>query len=115
MLVYAMTDRTKFEDFSSENTPLSNMGEGSLGVVSFSEIWDAPKQHCFYIVRMVVSITINISSILLVLIDAVCLAVRGFRHTHSLDRRLGISVDQLMMDSATEMWSPCWNTFVLNN
>ncbi|CAM9779260.1 unnamed protein product, partial [Pylaiella littoralis] len=73
LLVYATTDRTKFEEFPSDKTPLSNWRDGSLGIVSFYEIWDAPRQHCFYIVRTFFSITINVSSILLVLVDAVCL------------------------------------------
>lgn len=76
LLVYAVGDRTKFTGFPSENAPPSNWGDGSLGVVRFSEIWDAPTQHWFYIARTFLSITINISSILLVLVDAVCLEVR---------------------------------------
>lgn len=114
LLVYAVTDRTKFEGFPSEIAPLSNMGEGSLGAASFYEIWDAPKRHCFYIVRTVVSIIITISSILLVLIDVVCLEVKAFLvHLPTVDRRLGVSVDHLMVtNSAVElvMWRPCWNT-----
>lgn len=81
LLVYAATDRTKFEGFPSEETPLSNWRDGSFGVVSFDEIWDAPGQHCFYILRMFFSIVINISSILLVLIDAVCLEARFWVHS----------------------------------
>lgn len=78
MLVYAVTDRSKFHGFSSEDEfePLSNWRGGSFGVVDFSQLWKAPVRHGFYIVRVFSSVTINICSILLVLIDAVCLEVR---------------------------------------
>eukprot|EP00752_Nemacystus_decipiens_P012202 g10818.t1 len=73
-LVYAVIDRSMFEGYSSsEQAPLSNWGNGSFGAMSFFELWAAPYHQAFYIVRMIISITLNICSILLVLIDAVCL------------------------------------------
>eukprot|EP00752_Nemacystus_decipiens_P005826 g5266.t1 len=78
MLVYAVGDRSKFQGYSNaENAPLSNWSNGSFGIASFSELLaDAPNQHWFYIIRLIFSITINVSSVLLVLIDAVCLEFR---------------------------------------
>ena len=77
VLVYAVVDRSKFQGFSSaESAPLSNVGRGSFGIAEFGGLWDdfSPLQW-FYVGRTFLSITINISSILLVLIDAVCLEV----------------------------------------
>lgn len=77
MLAYAVGDRSKFQGYSSaESAPLSNWGDGSFGLVNFGEILaDVPNQHWLYVMRLIFSITINVSSILLVLIDAVCLEV----------------------------------------
>jgi len=77
LLVYAVVDRSKFEGYSSaESVPMSNMGDGSLGLVDFGGLrGEGADQDWFYVVRTFLSITINISSILLVLIDAVCLEV----------------------------------------
>lgn len=77
VLVYAVVDRSKFQGYSlAEKAPLSNWRGGSMGTLDFSTFGNAPQKHWFYIIRMFVSIVINISSILLVLIDAVCLNVR---------------------------------------
>lgn len=78
MLVYAVGDRSKFQGYSSAaNAPLSNWGDGTFGVADFSNVLpNAPNQHWFFIIRLIFSITINVSSVLLVLIDAVCLEVR---------------------------------------
>lgn len=77
MLVYAVGDRSKFQGYSSvENAPLSNWSNGSFGVADFSDFFDdVPNQHWFYVIRLMCSISINVSSILLILIDAVCLEV----------------------------------------
>lgn len=77
MLVYSVGDRSKFQGYSSaENAPCSSWGSGSFGVADFTEFFaDSPKQNWFYVIRLIFSITINVSSILLVLIDAVCLEV----------------------------------------
>lgn len=78
-VVYAVIDRSKFEGYSSaEYPPLSNWSNGSFGLRNFSEFWATPDRG-FYVVRLFVSITLNICSILLVQIDAVCLEVRGLR------------------------------------
>lgn len=77
VLVYAVIDHSKFQGYSAAaNSPLSNWGDGSVGMVDFSEISQAPGRHLFYIVRTWFSVVINISSILLILIDSVCLQVR---------------------------------------
>lgn len=77
MVVYAVIDPSKFQGYSTaENPPLSNWGGGSFGLIDFSQLWKTPSQHWFYIVRTFSSVIINICSILLVLIDAVCLEVR---------------------------------------
>lgn len=77
MLVYAVGDRSKFQGYSTaENAPLSNWGDGTFGIANFAElVADTPNQHWFYVIRLIFSITINVSSVLLVLIDAVCLEV----------------------------------------
>ncbi|CAM9405360.1 unnamed protein product [Ectocarpus sp. 4 AP-2014] len=74
VLVYAVVDRSKFQGYSlAEKGPLSNWRSGSVGTLDFSAFGNAPQKHWFYVIRMFFSIVINISSILLVLIDAVCL------------------------------------------
>lgn len=77
-LVYAVTDQSKFQGyfFAERPPPLSNWGGGTFGVINFSELWAPPYHQGLFVVRMFVSITVNICSILLVLIDAVCLEVR---------------------------------------
>ena len=76
-LVYAAMDRSKFQGYSSaKNIPLSNWSDGSFGLVDFYAIFDDPGQYTLYVVRLFVSIVINITSVLLVLIDTVCLQVR---------------------------------------
>lgn len=77
ILVYAVGDRSKFQGYATaENTPLSNWGDGSFGMASFDGFLShIPNEHWFYVVRLIFSITINVSSVLLVLIDAVCLEV----------------------------------------
>lgn len=77
VLVYAVADRSKFQGYSSAaSAPLSSFGDGSFGIAEFDELLDEwSPQHWFYVCRTFLSITINISSILLVLIDAVCLEV----------------------------------------
>lgn len=79
-MVYAIVDHSKFEGYSSaEHPPLSNWSGGTFGILSFYALWAAPYHQGFYIIRLFVSITFNVCSILLVLIDAVCLEVRGFK------------------------------------
>ncbi len=77
LLVYAVADRSKFQGYSTaESAPMSNMGDGSFGLVGFGHLsGEGADQNWFYVVRTFLSITINISSILLVLVDAVCLEV----------------------------------------
>ena len=78
VVVYATIDRSKFQGYpSAENTPLSNWRGGSFGLVDFFAASDYPGQYTFYVVRTFLSVVINISSVLLVLIDTVCLQVRG--------------------------------------
>lgn len=94
MLVYAVSDRSKFQGYSSaHDTPLSNWSDGSFGLAEFGELFGgSPRPHWFYVIRLIFSITINISSVLLVLIDAVCLEVgyacrrRGAQWLHILFR-----------------------------
>ena len=75
--VYALIDTSKFQGYSSEERmPLSHWRGGSFGLVDFSALLDAPRLYTFYVVRTFLSILINISSVLLVLIDTVCLQVR---------------------------------------
>ncbi|CAM9690600.1 unnamed protein product [Hapterophycus canaliculatus] len=73
LAVYSLTDRTKFDGYLSVDAPLSNWGAGSFGTVDFAELSGPSRQLWFYVVRLFLSVSINISSILLVLIDAVCL------------------------------------------
>ena len=76
--VYAVLDRSKFQGYSSaENIPLSNWHGGSFGLVDFYAFFDDPEQYTLYAVRTFLSVVINISSVLLVLIDTVCLQVRS--------------------------------------
>lgn len=85
MLVYAVIDRSMFRGYSTApSSPLSNWSESSVGMVDFSELWKAPAIYVFYIIRTWFSIVINISSILLIIIDAVCLEVRKGGHGHVL-------------------------------
>lgn len=77
-LVYAVIDRSKFQGYSSaEHPPLSHWGGGGrFGVMfDFSGLFAAPCLQGVYIVRVFISITLNVCNILLVLIDAVCLEV----------------------------------------
>lgn len=75
--VYAIIDMSKFQGYSSEDgMPLSHWRDGSLGLVDFSALLDAPGSYSLYVVRTSLSIVINISSVLLVLVDTVCLQVR---------------------------------------
>lgn len=77
VVVYAVVDRSNFQGYASaENTPLSNWRGGSFGLVDFFATSDYPGQYTFYVVRTFLSIVINISSVLVVLIDTVCLQVR---------------------------------------
>lgn len=79
-LVYATIDQSKFEGYSSaDQPPLSNWGGGSFGLLSFFELWASSYHQGVYVIRLVVSITLHICSILLVLIDSVCLEVRNFK------------------------------------
>ena len=81
--VYAIVDTSKFQGYSSEERlPLSNWKGGTFWLVDVSAFLDAPKTYALYIVRMILSIVINISSILLVLIDTVCLQVRIIKHNY---------------------------------
>lgn len=81
--VYAIADVAKFQGYAlAENTPLSNWRGGSFGLVDFSVIFDDPGLYTFYVVRTFISIVINISSVLLVLIDTVCLQVRVREQHH---------------------------------
>ena len=76
-LVYAMFDRSKFQGYNDlDRPPLSGWGAGSFGAVDFSRLFEAPGEYLFSVVRTFMSVVINICSILLVLIDAVCLEVR---------------------------------------
>lgn len=63
----------------AENAPLSNWVDGSFGLAGFGLfLGDTPSQHWFYVVRMILSITIVLTclySVLIALIDAVCLEV----------------------------------------
>lgn len=69
---------------------MSNMGDGSFGLVDFGDLsGEESDQNWFYVVRTFLSIVINISSILLVLIDAVCLEVGRVEKTWSTLHRLG--------------------------
>lgn len=75
-LIYAVFDQSKFQGYSGlERPPLSSWGAGSFGEVNFSRLGDEPKAYLFSVVRMFLSIVINICSVMLVLIDAVCLEV----------------------------------------
>lgn len=77
--VYATFDRSKFAGYSSAaNTPLTNWRGGSFGLVNFSVMSDAPGLYMLYILRTFFSIVINVSSVLLVLIDTVCLQARAY-------------------------------------
>ncbi|CAN0022943.1 unnamed protein product [Ectocarpus sp. 6 AP-2014] len=72
--VYAVLDRSKFQGYSlADHPPLSNWGTGAFGTINFSELRETPRKYWFYISRTFLSVTINVSSILLILIDAVCL------------------------------------------
>lgn len=79
LVIYSATDRTKLQGYLTPGSaPLSNWGAGSFGTVDFSELSASSassRQLWFYVVRLFLSIGINVSSILLVLIDAVCLEV----------------------------------------
>jgi len=75
-LVYAVFDRSKFQGYSGlERSPLSSWGAGTFGELDFSRLGEDPKAYWFSVVRVFMSVVINISSVLLVLIDAVCLEV----------------------------------------
>lgn len=77
VLVYAAFDRTKFEGYlNSESHPLSSWSRGTYGLVDFFEIKKFPGLYSFYILRTCLSIIINVSSVLIVLIDSMCLKVR---------------------------------------
>lgn len=101
-MIFVVIDRSKFQGYASaEHAPLSNWGGGSFGAVDFSKLWESPMQHWFYVVRTFFSVTINISSILLVLIDAVCLQVRDTqgvmcRMTYCGDERITTKMPSLM-------------------
>ncbi|CAN0471273.1 unnamed protein product, partial [Ectocarpus sp. 12 AP-2014] len=72
--VYAALDRSKFQGYSlADHPPLSNWGMGAFGTISFAELREAPRKYWFYVSRTFLSVNINVSSILLILIDAVCL------------------------------------------
>lgn len=74
-LAYAVFDRSKFQGYSFiEHPPLSNWGAGAFGAADFSKLWDEPRLY-LYVFRATISIAINISSILFVLVDAVSLQV----------------------------------------
>lgn len=76
ILIYAALDRSKFQGYSGlERFPLSSWGAGSFGEVDFSRLGDEPKAYLFSVIRIFLSIVINICSVMLVLIDAVCLEV----------------------------------------
>lgn len=78
MLVYAIVDVSKFRGYDEEeHRPLSNWGSSTWVAVDFSEILKNPERCTFYVLRMTLSVLINISSILLIIIDAVCLVVSG--------------------------------------
>ncbi|CAM9293468.1 unnamed protein product [Discosporangium mesarthrocarpum] len=72
MVAYAISDESKFDGYQS-GTPLSDWDAGTVGALSFGEVTKDPFNFGFYIVRTSVSIVINVSSILLVLLDAICL------------------------------------------
>ncbi|CBJ33435.1 putative transporter [Ectocarpus siliculosus] len=72
--IYAVLDRSKFQGYSlADHPPLSNWGMGAFGTINFSELRETPRKYWFYISRTFLSVNINVSSILLILIDAVCL------------------------------------------
>ncbi|CAM9641402.1 unnamed protein product [Choristocarpus tenellus] len=71
LIVYAIFDRSKFEGYSS-SSPLSKWSEGTAGTISFREI-SGYGSYWFYILRISFSIVINVTSILLILMDALCL------------------------------------------
>lgn len=82
--VYAIVDLSKFQGYSlAEKAPLSNWRGGSFGLVDFPVMLYNPGLYAFYIVRTFISIVINISSVLLVLIDTVCLQVRVHQQGHA--------------------------------
>ncbi|CAM9353417.1 unnamed protein product [Ectocarpus sp. 12 AP-2014] len=72
--VYAALDRSKFQGYSlADHPPLSNWGMGAFGTINFAELREKPRKYWFYVSRTFLSVNINVSSILLILIDAVCL------------------------------------------
>ena len=76
-LVYAIFDRSKFQEYHGlDRPPLSGWGAGSFGDMDFSRLFEAPGKYWLSVVRTFLSVVINVCSILLVLIDAVCLEVR---------------------------------------
>lgn len=79
-IAYASGDRSKFQGYSTaSDAPLSSWRYTTLQAINFHDFENAPGKYAFYIVRMTLSVLINVSSILLILIDAVCLEVRRER------------------------------------
>lgn len=75
--VYAINDTSKFKGYSAvERFPLSNWKGGSFGLLDVYALFDDPSSYALYTVRTFLSIVVNVASILLVLIDTVCLEVR---------------------------------------
>ncbi|CAM9440375.1 unnamed protein product [Ectocarpus fasciculatus] len=73
-VAYGAFDRSKFRGYSeADHPPLSHWGTGTFGMIDFSELREEPRRYSFYVIRTFLSVIINISSILLILIDAVCL------------------------------------------
>ncbi|CAM9606327.1 unnamed protein product, partial [Choristocarpus tenellus] len=70
-IVYAVFDRSKFEGYSSFS-PLSEWSNGTMGLISFNGFLETGF-YWIYILRTSFSIVINVSSILLILVDAICL------------------------------------------